>query len=181
MGGFVKSLWWVLFWASQHQLWVPFWEISPPHSNFPERVPPHTLPALTLGSPDGRPCAQRAVKWHWSYNYNFCRSPGAWYLSIWKFCFKCMSGSTTLLMKLVPKTWISMIIMMVVSVLAKPEIIRKIEIWNSLFRHSMFCCPLSFYYKMADYRSHFINKNPHISQNKSDRAKQRKRFQENIL
>ena len=38
-----------------------------------------------------------------------------------------------------------------------------------------------FYYKMADYRPHFLSKNPHISQNKSDRAKQRKRFKENIL
>ena len=34
---------------------------------------------------------------------------------------------------------------------------------------------------MADCRSHFLNKNPHISQNKSDRAKQIKKFQENIL
>ena len=40
---------------------------------------------------------------------------------------------------------------------------------------------LKSYYKMADYRSHILNKNPNISQNKSNRAKQRKWFQENIL
>ena len=36
---------------------------------------------------------------------------------------------------------------------------------------------------MADYRLHFLNKNPNFSQNKRDacRTKQRKRFQENIL